>query len=346
MKESGKSRADLWAFAALVAIQWSGNANNLGCQGKGKFCGAIRHDQDDCEMNLAALKSFKTGRQDCTPDSDLDRPFLTTKEEIHPTIHGNGPTTVNYFKDNFGMTAREAAALVEGAHSLGKINEEVSLSIYSWTRGQEQYLNNQLFRELRLENMFKSHQCGKKHNDFFLLGNASGQPAETSWQVVGRGLSVGGGPFQWFRKFNMCPKNTQELLAKNEGCGADLPAGHQCKPECQTWQQIMETSFHADAGFYYKFETDPVTGKPSGCKGFDNWGKAKGFNKGGIVAHPECELEDYAPEGEPLYSIIDDYALNQQKWFDDFVSAVDKMSANGYDALTTTDFDFSAMLAS
>ena len=32
MKDSGKSRADLWAFAALVAVQWGGNANNLACQ--------------------------------------------------------------------------------------------------------------------------------------------------------------------------------------------------------------------------------------------------------------------------------------------------------------------------
>ena len=31
MKDSGKSRADLWAFAALVAIQWGGNSNNLAC---------------------------------------------------------------------------------------------------------------------------------------------------------------------------------------------------------------------------------------------------------------------------------------------------------------------------
>ena len=58
----------------------------------------------------------------------------------------------------------------------------------------------------------------------------------------------------------------------------------------------------------------------------------------------DCELEDYAPEGEPLYKIIDDYAQNQQKWFDDFVTVVIKMSSNGHSNLTTNEFDFSQFL--
>ena len=32
MKESGKSRADLWAFAALVAVHWGAHKNNLACK--------------------------------------------------------------------------------------------------------------------------------------------------------------------------------------------------------------------------------------------------------------------------------------------------------------------------
>ena len=35
MKDSGKSRADLWAFAGLVAAQMGIEENNLACQGKG-----------------------------------------------------------------------------------------------------------------------------------------------------------------------------------------------------------------------------------------------------------------------------------------------------------------------
>ena len=35
MKESGKSRADLWAFAALIAAEYGIEMNNLDCDGKG-----------------------------------------------------------------------------------------------------------------------------------------------------------------------------------------------------------------------------------------------------------------------------------------------------------------------
>ena len=36
MKESGKSRADLWAFAALVATEHGVENNNLACNGESK----------------------------------------------------------------------------------------------------------------------------------------------------------------------------------------------------------------------------------------------------------------------------------------------------------------------
>ena len=46
-------------------------------------------------------------------------------------------------------------------------------------------------------------------------------------------------------------------------------------------------------GFYYKFESDPTTGRPSGCPGLDKkWAKGKKDS-----VWPECLKEDYAPEG-------------------------------------------------
>ena len=59
-----------------------------------------------------------------------------------------------------------------------------------------------------------------------------------------------------------------------------------------------------------------------------------------------CKKEEYAPEGEKLYEIIEDYAANQQKWFNDFIDVIHKMSAKGYKAkhLKTYDFDFKSML--
>ena len=113
------------------------------------------------------MVSFQTGRSDCTPDSELNRPFYTSKEEVHPNLHGNGPSTVDYFKINFGLTARESAALVEGAHSFGKFHEEVSMNKYMWTRMNDQLLNNQQFRSIRNERMYKT-EC--KNGPFYRIG--------------------------------------------------------------------------------------------------------------------------------------------------------------------------------
>ena len=48
------------------------------------------------------------------------------------------------------------------------------------------------------------------------------------------------------------------------------------------------------------------------------------------TVYPNCEKQDYAPQGEPLYKIVEDFAYDGQKWLDMFVQALTKMSANGY----------------
>ena len=48
------------------------------------------------------------------------------------------------------------------------------------------------------------------------------------------------------------------------------------------------------------------------------------------VVYPNCDKEDYAPEGEPLYAIVDDFADNPQQWMDEFWHALHKMLENGY----------------
>ena len=60
MKDSGKSRADLWAFAALVAMRAGLEENNKLCNGPGDLpgrganpgCGHIYHLEDKCKIDL------------------------------------------------------------------------------------------------------------------------------------------------------------------------------------------------------------------------------------------------------------------------------------------------------
>ena len=67
--------------------------------------------EDVCELAWNEVPVFKTGRRDCNPDPTLERPFFTKNHEIHPNLHGNGPTIVDWYKNHFGLTAREGIAL-------------------------------------------------------------------------------------------------------------------------------------------------------------------------------------------------------------------------------------------
>ena len=53
------------------------------------------------------------------------------------------------------------------------------------------------------------------------------------------------------------------------GCCDDLEPGMQCQPSCQRFIQNDETALASETGFYWKFGSDPVTGRPFGCPGFD-----------------------------------------------------------------------------
>ena len=53
------------------------------------------------------------------------------------------------------------------------------------------------------------------------------------------------------------------------GCCDDLDVGMQCQPSCQRDIQNDETALSSETGFYWKFESDPNTGRPFGCPGFN-----------------------------------------------------------------------------
>ena len=59
--------------------------------------------------------------------------------------------------------------MLEGAHSFGQFHREVSMHKYAWNRMQTRLLNNQQFRNIANEPMFKA-VC-KKNNPLILLGN-------------------------------------------------------------------------------------------------------------------------------------------------------------------------------
>ena len=95
--ESGKSRADLWAFAAIAAVEFGAETNNRICDGSwdvlnygggysnkpnvntsdisvGWLNGYIQcrevKGQPDCNVNFPRSFKFQTGRKDCTEFGD------------------------------------------------------------------------------------------------------------------------------------------------------------------------------------------------------------------------------------------------------------------------------------
>ena len=224
MKDKGYSRADLWAFAAVVAVQHGIHQNNYACNPDiqktcSQNCGHIRrHEGEDCYIDweikkVKKLLEFRTGRRDCTPDVDQKvkrwRPYFSDRAEIHPNFHANGSTILAFYEDNFGFNDKEAIALNAGAHSMGKFSPAASYLTYFWTKDQHLMLNNQVLRNL--SNKTKSYFIDCPN---LLIGDEYGQPAETLWKVNNRKRSDasntalgtkpnrGVGPFQWVHSYN------------------------------------------------------------------------------------------------------------------------------------------------
>ena len=159
-RDLGISRADLWAFAGLVALDnvqgnsyalCSENANNLTCGDTSTPCYS--------PFPKEALNLFKTGRVDCIPDPSKGnkKGYLVSgpnKIEAEPDRNGNGAETTKYFKEKFDMIPREALAIM-GAHTVGGFSTFQEHVDYAWVRAlptetnkRNQLFNNEYYKTL------------------------------------------------------------------------------------------------------------------------------------------------------------------------------------------------------
>ena len=213
MQDKNMSRADLWAFASLVAVSHGVHNNNEGCRSDG--CGTLRKNETDCEIEWPRIPNFKTGRSDCIADQDAEKPWYASRPEIHPDPHGNGPMTVDFFKQHFELNAQEAIALVLGAHSFANFHSDISQFRYEWTRKQRWAFNNQMVRHAALQPQYFS-DCKSKYfqqyqltfihllildHTMILTGDSQGNPAKTSWAAGRAGFTKNKGPFHWFHRY-------------------------------------------------------------------------------------------------------------------------------------------------
>ena len=97
LEQSGKSRADLWQLAGLVALEQAVERANRACDldfharqqvtiplNRSTSINIIQvtllEGRDKCEMKLTKPLKFKTGRRDCKTGED--RKYVTQEHEV------------------------------------------------------------------------------------------------------------------------------------------------------------------------------------------------------------------------------------------------------------------------
>jgi hypothetical protein len=368
LKDSGKSRADLWAYAALVAVEWGIEANNMACEDwnnprvPGSHC-VHEPGTEECFVRPSRDIQFQYGRADCT-DFDPDFPYKALKKEHHPNPVGDGPTTVDYFKKDFGFTGRETAAIF-GAHTFGHPKLQNSLIPYTWTSSAVNMINNDYYKNIvGLDRWFiDDNEC--RH-----VGDAYGNKPKTRWVTHTRKMTQRGGPVFWIHQNRVCPSVFNDMFWNDEArkCIEDAGPGQQCRPDppaggsdsrladqedgdpnrgCERWRLIIgrdEIALNCEMGLYLDFKV--TDGVPHGCPGLEHfqdemannisrsvWSKTPGQKWG--LGQPGCEKQTLTePAGStPLYQIMEEYAHDNTVWIDDFTLAFEKMMRNGYSSL-------------
>ena len=157
LKSTGKSRADLWQFAANVALEITIERSNFACrhdyfqrqqvpllenEGKGFAYGVWK-----CKIKLEKPFKFQFGRKDCIPSSKFEYPYITEKEESHLNPHANADEIVTGVKDNLGMSARDLIALTSIHGMVHPFGHGVIGTKYTWV-GSGPYLSNMYYKFL------------------------------------------------------------------------------------------------------------------------------------------------------------------------------------------------------
>ena len=366
LKESGKSRADLWAFAANVALERSIERANYACDHDYTTRQQITllEGRDKCDIKLTKPIKFFTGRADCIPDPSLEYPFMAPKEEAQPSPFGNGDEVLAYMKENFAMTARHTTALM-AVHSSASI---VPLNIigikYTWFGNG--YLSSFYYKLLANRPIYATPgpPLGIDQDIIGMnkvaRGDAEGNPMPlTNWRVHCNKLwnTTDGGPCFVRPTMNTCPEDNPNSLKLQSNCfdGFDenmnrkvksdaccqgvtftedgIQLGGTCEGRDRSCSFNVAFGLPYELGLYNKLTYDAVTRRPLGCPGIDI--ARNQFLKRPIFGTPvmHCDRNDNAPEGEPVYKIVEDFADDHDVWANDFLDAWDQMTKNGGEEL-------------
>ena len=206
--------------------------------------------------------------------------------------------------------------------------------------------------------------------DLVSVGNVDGEPiASRNWRVNCFDLwntTVGGPCFLRHTSAQSPESPTSSSDPKAWSCGAGIDADGNTlvkdkafcegatfdKNGVQTGGRPMAVStseygwsnmfgMNYEMGMYYKFNITGPEQRPTGCPGL-NVDKIEDFPygnslEGGFMVATDvmqCGLNEHAPEGEPIYKIMEDYADDHDVWAAEFLEGWMVMINNGYTNLT------------
>jgi len=365
--ETGKSRADLWAYAGLVALQRSAGVNNNNCpKGKKAPCfNQVDQYSPTLYYDLPELK-FRTGRKDCLPNSCTGEyaklPFCTSAKEHHPNPLGNGQHVTRFFKEQFNMGPKEAVTLM-GVHTLGHPMEIVSrFRHYPWTRRGDE-LNNDYFvnlvngtkhfrfldpRTLKSMHKYDLSQCELPVSGF--IGDEYGNPADATYRIKSEQRSTNNGPWNWNLyargcsravcakikgdyALNSCCHHLEQCIS---GDGACPKAPFDCDVDGRGCPMNVFQKFSmlsVDMGLYLNFDIDQ-DGRPQGCEGMDS--EAWLSNRYKYSGDVKCPLNTMrVDKHRTMADLVLEFANDNEAWINEFVKVFDKMLQNGYGSLPT-----------
>jgi len=364
--ESGKSRADLWAFAGMVSIQRSAEIYNFGCDAsKPAPCfNQIDANSPPCGYTLPT-PAFKTGRSDCVPSCTgkfSDIPFCTSEHEVHPSPTGNGKHVADFFSDQFRLNPKETIALM-GAHTLGHPMESNSMiRHYPWTQrstslDNNYYVNianttnyklkNPLVLPLLSDKKVKFKDCNYSVSAY--MGDEYGNANRFGYRVRSERKTSTFGPWTWALFTHGCSRAICDSIKENgdytmnscchylDSCEGDKCSQNtkifDCKDNVGTgcdqtfFQSISMIS--PDMGLHMKFDVDE-DGRPVNCSGLDRqvWLENKQIFSNFVT----CERNDIPAADEmSMADVVEMYAADNNAWIQDFVPVYNKMLENGVD---------------
>ena len=302
-KELGISRADLWAFAGLVALDEIQQKTKAFCEldklktDLNYTCGLT---QCYSPFDTSKFQSmFQTGRTDCVPKAGANQKhqYLSGQKEVHPNQHGNGQDSVDYFQKHFNLDAREGLALL-GIHTVGQFNPMAVHLSYSWSRDRDnrnELFNNDYYQLLSEKPYYVGHDCIGKFG--------SNKPADSRFKISARVFPLtwknreaedytdpgNRGFLTWKMEFNRgvdckirnnnnedkntlfkdewdtcCKDKKDKIVSKDPKIIIEYPKN------CTKFVNGRIRFTSSEIGYYYDFHFNQ-NGMPQGCSNFENF---------------------------------------------------------------------------